>query len=506
MSHHASHAAIMATTLKGAAHKYLYANAASKDARSHWRSTLGSVAYFVLDRSEAGMNQKATFGGEGTHTLSKIGDMCKEVCIVVDLPGLHAADTRADISADAGTQTDPTVSGPATRFPNAAVRGANPGDPDADGNAYNFCENEDEAFWDSYTAGDTAAGKKQWLQDEYGSSNYLAGALDPEQTATPSAWACWCNAVGLAMFSEINLHVGGQTHDTVKPLAHFFLEELEGDSGKRYGEMVGKRDELADLIVDSSEARKLYVPCPFYFSRNDQDALPLVSMTFSGVQISVKIRPLSELVIQSHDDVQVQNAATGQTLSSDDVKVAFETTYVYSSHEERMKFALGRYTILFKQFQYAQGKPNGDLVSMILTFNHPVIELMFGVRRACNEKMNSWFNLSGVDGRDPIVHASLHLNGMAHTSEKPAEYLRMWIPYSCHKNVPKAFVYVISFSPVPGGRKVAGTINFSRLENSVFTAKLQPALAAEDCTLYMVAVNWNMARVHDGSAGLSFLG
>ncbi len=492
-THQASHACIMATTLKGAAHKYLYANAASKDARSFWRSTLGSVAYFVLDRSESGMNQKATFGGEGSHQLSKIGDMCREVCIVVDLPGLHAGDTRADVGG--GVAGDAAGNTP-TRYPSALDRAS------GDGNEHDFCESEDEAFWSSYGG----SGKDQWLQDQHGASALIEDYADPVAATGLAAWACWCNAVGLAMFSEINLHVGGQTHDTVKPLAHFFLEELEGDAGKRYGEMVGKRDELVDLLVDSAEARKLYVPCPFYFSRDDKDALPLVSMTFSGVQISVKIRPLTELVIQSHDDIEVQNAATGQKLASDDLKVAFETTYVYASHEERMKFALGRYTILFKQFQYAQGKPNSDLVSMILTFNHPVIELMFAVRRACNEKMNSWFNLSGVDGRDPIVSASLHLNGMAHTSEKGPGYLRMWIPFTCHKNIPKAFVYVISFSPVPGDRKVAGTINFSRLENSVFTAKLQPALAGEDCTLYMVASNWNMTRVHDGSAGLSFLG
>ena len=39
-----------------------------------------------------------------------------------------------------------------------------------------------------------------------------------------------------------------------------------------------------------------------------------------------------------------------------------------------------------------------------------MLELIFMVRRQCQEQSNNWFNFSGIDGRDPIVRAGLSLN------------------------------------------------------------------------------------------------
>ena len=57
------------------------------------------------------------------------------------------------------------------------------------------------------------------------------------------------------------------------------------------------------------------------------------------------------------------------------------------------------------------------------------------MRRSCAEKANSAYNFAGIDGRDPLVSASLYLNNQARWS-KPGPYFRLVQPYQHHTNVP----------------------------------------------------------------------
>ena len=482
----ANAAAIAVTGIQGVTEKVMYARANHEGAVNQWRSKTHNVTYFVMDRIQSSL-QHAAFGGEGEFTLSKIGDMARDVFAVIELPGLNVESTVDENGAAVAGMV-------ATNFPHP--------DNAAESNSLNDCHSEDAAFFAAYTGGRDA-----WLESQ-GSSHYLNETLiAPDNPLSDNAYAHYCNAPGLAVLDQVHLSIGGQTWDKLYSHSMFFDEELEGQPGKRFGEMVGKRADRADLIVDSAETRKLYVPLDFWFAADDGDALPLASLIFSGAHFWFKFLPLNQMIVQSGANVRVTNASTGLEMTNNDLKVSVDVTYVYLVHEDRMNFALGRFSQLIKQHQHESFKTsNGSQIQAHLTFNHPVIELVFAVRRACNANLNNHFNFSGVDGMDPVRTVSLHLNGLPYMQDVDGTYLRMAVPFRCHRNIPNGFIYNISYSPDAGARGVRGSINHSQLESQVLTINLQPALSGEaglECLV--VARNHNVARFKNGTGGLVFL-
>lgn len=141
---------------------------------------------------------------------------------------------------------------------------------------------------------------------------------------------------------------------------------------------------------------------------------------------------------------------------------------------------------------------------MQLNFNHPVIELLWAVRRSCNEKCNSWFHFGGVDGRDPVVTAALYLNNQARFQGKPGTYFRLVQPYQHHTNIPDCFVYCFSFALHPEDPTPSGSCNMSRIDHVDLALQLQEGLGKEQVTVLVFARNWNILRFREGLGGLAY--
>ena len=119
------------------------------------------------------------------------------------------------------------------------------------------------------------------------------------------------------------------------------------------------------------------------------------------------------------------------------------------------------------------------------------------LRRAppVHERANGWGNLSGVDGRDPITHAELLLNTTSRFGKKPALYWRGVVPYQHHRNIPEAYIYVMSFALTPeDSQQPSGSLNLSCIDNVELVLDMQSALANESYTVFVFARSWNPLR------------
>ena len=106
----------------------------------------------------------------------------------------------------------------------------------------------------------------------------------------------WTHAVGQAMIEQANFFIGGQCIDEIMGEFMYIWEELSGAPGKRLAEMTGKFDAVLSLQILSRQPRVLYVPLYFWFTLNSGLALPLVSLQFHTVKVSIKFRPLLHLL------------------------------------------------------------------------------------------------------------------------------------------------------------------------------------------------------------------
>lgn len=472
-----------------------------------WRSIWKRHTRFSIESVSQPFNTATNFGQESQILLNRVGDMVYFLYLHVTLPGIVACDTSQEKETCTGIV-------PGGQFPVYMDNGA----------ACNPCARADEAAlleylpdnYNSLSGSEKAdalkSAKDSWRREKYGAATELSccveGDSDCPDQVCPELGDTWChysNAIGQFMIEKAKLIVGGQQIDQLFGTFLFCWEELSGKSGRRLTELVGRRYTRSQLVCDSREERELYIPLPFYFTLASGSALPLAALAYHGVGLNVEFAKVERLIVTSGSHVAVRNARTGQGITQNDLKANMEITYVYLDQQERDKFASTHFEQLIVQTQQYVKTESKQCCRIPLSFNHPTMELIFCVRRACQERCNNWGNFSGVDGRDPITHAELLLNTTSRFGKKPALYWRGVVPYQHHSNLPEAYIYCMSFALEPeNSTQPSGSCNLSRIDNIELVLDMQDALAKESYAVHVFGRSWNLMRFREGVAGAAY--
>jgi len=491
----------------GAADKYLSQNPSI----TFWRFRYNRYTNFAMEAIEQPFNTQVMFGSDTQLTFNRTGDLLFWTYVVIDLPGIFACDNT---SLNAQCPIPPGSGQPLVQTALFAPR--YPGLSDD-----NFCDpcGDDPALLTGDSRGIGADGCCSY----------------PEDVKAP--WAHYTNAIGQWMIRRSSLVIGGQVIDTVYSDYLFMWEELTGKPGKRLREMIGKDSCLRNLVEDSARDRRLYIPLPFWFTQTSGNALPVVSLQFHGIQLHVCFAELTTAIQTSctptfetgtggafsgSTPIVVLKSRNNTPLVEQDLRALIESTYVYLDIDERDRFATGSFEQLITQVQAYQICTRTCQVRLSLNFNHPVIELMWAIRRNCQGSVNNWFCYSGKNCDDPIRMVSLKLNNLPRFAPKEGRYFRLVQPWQFHTNIPDNFVYCYSFAIHPEEAQPSGSCNFSRIDNIELTFDMQdqidipnPGLPSGpsscnvpsntgDFTALVFARNWNVLRYREGLGGLAF--
>lgn len=470
-----------------------------------WKNVWKRHTLFAIESMSQPFSTPTNFGSEAQILLNRVGDMVYYLYLHVELPGLVACDAN-----------DPKCAG-------LAQGGQFPVFMD-NGGACQPCAKMDEVALLEYLPADyndlttekqvdaLKEAKDIWRREKYGAGRELGccveGDADCPDQACPElgdTFAHYCNDVGHFLISKAKLIIGGQEVDKLWSTFLFCWEELSGKLGRKLTELTGRRWTRSQLVCDSREERHLYIPLPFYFTLNSGSALPLAALAFHGVQVNIEFERIERLIVVSKSDVVVRNARTGQGISANDLKADMEVTYVYLGQEERDTFASRSFETLIVQTQHYFKSESKQVCRIPLSFNHPTLELIFGCRRECQARCNNWTNLSGVDGRDPIINAELLLNTTSRFGKKPALFWRGVVPYQHHSSLPEAFIYVMSWALQPEDSTTpTGSCNLSRIDNIELVLEMQSALTNESYSIFVFSRSWNLMRFREGVAGAAY--
>jgi len=332
-------------------------------------------------------------------------------------------------------------------------------------------------------------------------------------TGVNKPWAHWVNAIGQFLVGRSCFTVGGTLIESVTNEFLFMWEELAGQPGKQLTEMIGKRHTRAMLIEESKNDRTLYVPLFFSYTSTPGNAFSLISSQFHGVQITVSVPPLQSCIQTSGPNVKVVKTKDCQCLNNNDLSARLDLTYVLLDEQERNRFAAGCMEQLYVQKQSTNVTSNSTGINRIqLNFNHPVIEIIFAIRRKCNAECNNWFNFGGKWGRDPILSVGLTLNNNARFCPREGRYFRLVQPYQHHTLIPQSYVYCYSFAINAEDPQPNGSCNFSRIDNAYLNLEVDPALGTasgiSDLSAGFDIIAWarsyNVLRYKNGLVGLAF--
>jgi Large eukaryotic DNA virus major capsid protein/Major capsid protein N-terminus len=454
----------------GAADQYLTANPTI----TFFRFRYNKHTNYAMEAIEQPFNSQVAFGSDCQVTLNRTGDLIYFMYTVIDLPAIKAVENTQGVCGIGSPQ-----------FPCPS----NYCDPCGDGVAPSNCDNCCPSS--SAQADDYAADLESF--DQFDTC-----------TGLPRPWAHWTNAIGQFLVQRACLVIGGQVVSVLFADFLYMWEELAGKPGKRLTEMVGKRFTRAQLVADSQEDRRLYVPLPFWFTKTSGNALPLVSLQFHGVQVHVVFANLIDCVQVSDCNTLVLKCNSCQPLNQNDLNARLLTTYVYLDIHERDRFATGSFEQLIDQVQYFTITNNQPQVRMNLNFNHPIIELMWAVKRQCQMNVNNWFNYAGKYGRDPVKFVHLRLNNLPRFSAKEGRYFRLVEPYQYHTLIPESFTYCFSFALFPEEPQPSGSMNASRIDNVELILELQDELSEEQVQIVVFGRNWNIFRYREGLGGQAF--
>jgi len=129
------------------------------------------------------------------------------------------------------------------------------------------------------------------------------------ETIDPNTKFAWIRKIGHAMIKTIDIEISGQLVDRHYGEWLNIWSELLGskDQDRGLDIMIGNVPELTNF-TNGKDPYTLYIPLQFWFCRNSGLALPLVSLQYSEVKISVELNAADQCyIITPTDYIDVYN-------------------------------------------------------------------------------------------------------------------------------------------------------------------------------------------------------
>lgn len=258
------------------------------------------------------------------------------------------------------------------------------------------------------------------------------------------------------------------------------------------------------------------VPLQFWFCRDPALTIPLVSLPYHDVRIAFDFRPLEHVVIPPMaivtDDADLGKIKISYNAAA--LQPIVYANYVFLDNAERKRYAQHPQEYLIEQLQYAENPASQGHIDISLNFNHPTKELVFVaqkqtyVQHSCSDTTSNTYNIANqlsnyqftgynavankwalVDGYthgmpeygnmsttygNPIEKAELLINGSSRVKETDSIFYNRVQPYMHHTCIPQAAgINVYSFALKPESIQPSGTINFSRIDNTILRLHLK---------------------------------
>jgi len=265
---------------------------------SYWRARYYQHTNFAMENLQVPAQSGVAFGQQSIFKIPKAGDLIYYTYIVFEIPGIRGCPLPLGGSA----ACDSFI-----QFPNAQEHP---------------CAIEDAAVFDQ-AAGHCNATPAAWLKQtydacyadfedaEYCDEGESKPCVDPNRPINWPHWAHWSNAIGQLLVREAVLVIGNTPITRLWSDFLFMWEELAGKPGKKLTEMIGKRYSVDDLILDSLTQRLLYVPLPFWYTQAPGNALSLVSLMYTSVEVHVTIEQLQNVVVRKDRNTGVVKCGGG---------------------------------------------------------------------------------------------------------------------------------------------------------------------------------------------------
>lgn len=321
----------------------------------------------------------------------------------------------------------------------------------------------------------------------------------PELVKKDGSYACWNDTIGYSIFSEpIELLIGGVVVDRLYPQFLNAWDELT-NSDKTLGKnlMLLKSDVYSSNFNNATSQRDLIIPLEFWFTKQYNLALPLLSMYHQNIKINFKFRNFNECI--NYDG----------TLPPDYnpiIKSNIYAEYVFLDDIVLKQFQKQKHTYLIQQVQYNEDEiipANSSLYNCDIKLSNPCKEIIFFAVEKQNIETNNYFVYSKTSDNTPLISdASLLLDGKLRFDNLPEFYYRVVFPQNVHSVIPLKYIYTMPFSIRPEDNQPTGSLNLSRFNDITLALTMKNTV---DVNLYVFGISYNIITIENGVLTMEFL-
>ena len=285
----------------------------------------------------------------------------------------------------------------------------------------------------------------------------------------------------------------------------------------------------------SIRGRRVYVPLPFWFSKNKGVSLPLIALQYHDVEIHVELRPLNECyrVIDTRTDYESNSVqafyapdpnnsnhdlsnflVNDNFVGSDIINIDtyLECNYVFLDDNERNFFSTRSLDYLIDQVQIREFDGQRGSRNLELILQNPIKELIWVTKRSDQNTFNLWndytdFSLWNDVGGDTDIleEAKILFNGLDRIETKPSEYFSLLQVFQHHTSS-RDGIYVYSFALDPLKFQPSGAANASRINKfEVFVQLKSGSSTNYDFGVKFFAVNMNILTIMSGMGSVKWM-
>jgi len=341
----------------------------------------------------------------------------------------------------------------------------------------------------------------------------------------------WCEYIGLRLLREIEIEIGGQRIDKQYSDWLYIWNALSLPLDKQYG-----YDLMTGADVTEGSGAVLYVPLEFWFNRNVGLSLPLIALQYHEVKVYFRFE--SQVNCFSTGTTPTYTSSTNVNISSS-LNATLWVDYIYLDTDERRRFAQLSHEYLIEQVQTTGIVAAGGSTPQVkINFNHPCKEFVWYVQQPSmvgSGSSNNWTNyttgtagakysyissstgsivpaLAGTSTNDytlntnvvnPVIDATIYLNNQERFRVRYGDYFNLVQPFQHHTRIPSnRGINVYSFALKPEEHQPSGSLNLSRIDNTVLQLTLVNSFSNANIKVY--AVNYNVLRIMSGMGGLAY--
>lgn len=354
--------------------------------------------------------------------------------------------------------------------------------------------------------------KLKMMKSRYGQTFSAACSLESTDCAAcgGDVTAVYTNAIGYMLLNNVELRVSGTKICAMSGVMMAVMDELMGYKEKTLNEMTGTCSNMSELACRSMKGFKsLYVPLPFFFTKNVASALPLVALQFSEIAVAFEFAKATDIITVTHPGYEAIDAITGQPITQKFEIEAFLTTQQFLlKHEDHSAMANMNYELpITYPVLHTVENVKETKISTPLPFNLILTQLCVFLQTDGAREHNQKLNFATILGTDPVLNAKLNINNVEYVDASGNE-LRVLHNYLYYKEMFKFFMYPITFAlaPTEAHQMYTGSLNFSKCDSVTLSLAVDPIMCSngEEYTVNVMGMMHNIFVVKDGVGGLRY--